>query len=353
VQIARNCPKCGFGIPPPGVDAIFIDFSDSCKEYTYFVTSETQKNFKCLQCGEDILDVYRTYTVIFKPSKKIFNYFPEAIEKEIVVQTEKSLLEILPGFAIESYRDLKKVRIKAFEAVLSLVNITSLGEAAKMSNSHNAGLLSPSAGLRDKAYHTALFLVTNRSKGLMRITHPPKSMTEEEVRALLERVRNEQIFESLFDLASRIVKSKNNFDPMVEIEKLFIPELFESDVLSYVSKSISRVPNKSLIYYIIDSLLAAAALLGGHENPRSAEWVQQLIKMTYQKNNWPPRLQLSKESLQKMVSVEELFNGLGMAGLLQSSDGLRSISTNFLPSRVISVLSIISNFSSTSHLIFL
>jgi hypothetical protein len=88
-------------------------------------------------------------------------------------------------------------------------------------------------------------------------------------------------------------------------------------VLSFISETASNVFDKSDVNYVFDSLLAAASVYSGHENPRSAEWIWQLIIMSYQRNNWPPRLKLSTETLQKMVSEHELYMGLERTGLLE------------------------------------
>ncbi len=311
----RKCSNCGYPIYEPGFELMVpAVFPKDYELYAFYVTSATVKS-KCGQCRTEVPDVDRVYSFVFTPLRKVFIYIPKHSPKEEVDGLKQTLSESISSeFTIEVLDDLKTVRNQAFKTILSLVDIHSLSEVGTLREKDIADLLAPN-GPRDKAYHTALFLVSSREQGFIRPTRLPKSTSEDDFWHILKKARASQTAVSFFKLCSNIETSKDILDPLVKIEELFVPGLFDRSALSLITELIPEFTSDQSMLLIIDALLATAAVYGGQKNPRSTEWIKKLIQMLSQ-DGWPPRLKLTQDTLRKMISEEELFQELVKTGFL-------------------------------------
>lgn len=314
-----RCPNCGLYCEK--LEIMFpVLFPNDYLRYAFSIKSASENSI-CLQCNKPIPYSYRIYSFVFLPTKKILNYIPKQLSKQEISAYEKFEIEKLGNdFVIISSNDMENVKCEAFKTLLSLVKINYHGKCGIVADTLERPLdvLSPK-NLRNKDYHVALFVLTFPPLNMLDpsgATDTGNSVPRDQASRYQQKLYDRHIFDSFFELCERIGMSQSQFDPMMEIEKLFIPESFNQEIISTVSEIVSKVTGHEgdYIYY---SLLAAASSYSHQTNPLSDKWIKEIIRMLML-NKLPTRLKLTPEHLHQMMSANELYKIISMMGLLQN-----------------------------------
>ena len=164
-NIATACSDCGF--KEKGIVVKIMRFSKNYKEYGYYAANAEEKSL-CPQCKKGEINFNVVYSFIFQPDKKSFSFFPSIVDEQNRKVIEDKQSNVLGSeYDIISSRNLAEIKEQAFKSILNLLDISDINQEITKKS------YAPKNNIRNKAYHTALYLCTHKEPGFIHVKETP------------------------------------------------------------------------------------------------------------------------------------------------------------------------------------
>ena len=282
------CPRCGAPMPIPpgkGVRILSCSFPDE-PELVAALLADASRQVSCEQCGWST--AYESAAICLMLGQgKIFYFVPERVAREFPDLREQLMAEFEPAMA-ETGVAAELLSFDAAEEFQSAVGAEIRAIAASPLSEFSGARLDGAEVLGawldndldelDAQFFAAAWVLATGVAPIKVIVASKQSAPPGQAELLddLRRQLRELVVYRLLRLAEVVASERRVREVESEVARAIHPVVADDEALRFlaqVTDTIERTEGAPAVQkYVNDAVLAAAALLGGAENPRKRDW---------------------------------------------------------------------------------